>query len=92
MWQAQLSQKEEKLQGEIDELRTNLAQIDQSLKMRERTVAESRDKMAAIGRKLSGLGSGGSALEGLQKELTSSVRGGWWGYIRINYEVTNIGI
>ena len=57
----------------MNELRTNLAQIDQSLKMREKMVAESREKMAAIGRKLTSLGSGGSALESLQKELTSTV-------------------
>ena len=41
--------------------------------MRERTVAENREKMAAIERKLASLGSGGSALEGLQKELSSTV-------------------
>ena len=57
----------------MNELRTNLAQIDQSLKMRKKTVTESQEKMAVIGRKLTTLGSGGSALEGLQKELTSAV-------------------
>ena len=67
------SQKEEELQRGIDELRINLAQIAQSLKMRERTVSENREKVVAIGRKLASLGSGGSALEGLQKELTSTV-------------------
>ena len=41
--------------------------------MREKMVAENQEKMAAIGRKLTSLGSGGSALEGLQKELTSTV-------------------
>ena len=71
--QARFSQKEEELQREIDKLRTTLAQIEQSLKMRESAVAESREKMTAVGRKLAGLGSGGSALEALQKELTSSV-------------------
>ena len=36
-------------------------------------MAENREKMAAIERKLASLGSGGSALEGLQKELSSTV-------------------
>ena len=36
-------------------------------------MAENREKMAAIGRKLASLGSGGSALEGLQKDLSSTV-------------------
>lgn len=72
--QLRFSQKDEELQKEINELRTNLAQIDQSLKMRKRIVAENKDKITEIGRKLAGLGSGGSALEALQKELTSTVR------------------
>lgn len=37
-------------------------------------MAENKEKMAANGRKLASLGSGGSALEGLQKELSSTVR------------------
>ena len=72
--QLRFVQKDEELQKQTNELRTNLAQIDQSLKMREKMVAESQEKMVAIERKLTSLGSGGSALEGLQKDLTSTVR------------------
>ena len=71
--QLRFSQEEEELQKEVNELRTNLAQIDQTLKMREKIVAENREKMAAIARKLNSLGSGASALDGLQKDLTSTV-------------------
>ena len=71
--QLKFSKKNEELQKEVNELRTNLAQIGQSLKMKEKTVAENRDKIVEIGRKLASVGSGGSALEGIQKELTSTV-------------------
>ena len=72
--QLHFSQKDEELQKEINELRTNLAQIEQALKMRQKTVAENQEKMVAIGRKLSALGSGGSALDSIQKDLTATVR------------------
>lgn len=68
------SQKDEDLQKQINELSTNLALINQSLKTKEKAVADDREKMKTIGRKLTSLGSGGSALEGIQKELMSAER------------------
>lgn len=71
--QLHFSQKDEDLQKQINELSTNLALINQSLKTKEKAVADDREKMKTIGRKLTSLGSGGSALEGIQKELMSAV-------------------
>lgn len=71
--QLHFSQKDEELQKQINELRTNLALIKQSLKTKEKAVADDREKMKNIGRKLTSIGSGGSALEGIQKDLMSAV-------------------
>ena len=54
-------------------LHTNLAQLEQSRKMKEKTVQENRRKIAEISRELASLGSGGSAIEGLEQDLRSAV-------------------
>ena len=74
--QHSFSLKEESLQKQIDELRTNLAQLDQSLKMRRKTVTENQERMTAIGRELASLGTRSSALEGLERDLSAAVREG----------------
>ena len=65
--------KESSLQKKLNELRTNLAQLEQSKRMRGKTVEENRQKIAAISRELASLGSGGAALEGVEQELRSAV-------------------
>ena len=67
--------KERALEERLRDLRTNLAQLEQSRKMKEKTVQENRRKMADISRELASLGSGGSAIEGLEQDLRSAVSG-----------------
>ncbi len=66
-------EKEQSLQAELDKLRTNLAQLEQSKKMKENAAREQRAKVKEIARELTSLGSGGAALEGVEQELRSAV-------------------
>ena len=65
--------KEQAVQGELDSLRTNLAKLEQSKKIKENTVKEHKSKVREINRELASLGSGGVALEGVEQDLRSAV-------------------
>ena len=58
----------------MDELRTNLASLEQSKSIKEKTAVDSKKKISEIGRELSAIGSGGAALDSVEQELHSAVR------------------
>ena len=57
----------------MDELRTNLASLEQSRTIKEKTVADNRKEINRIGRELATIGSGGAALDSVEQELHSAV-------------------
>ena len=71
--QEEYLKKERGLEERLRDLRTNLTQLEQSRKMKEKTVQENRRKMAEISRELASLGSGGSALDSIEQDLRSAV-------------------
>ena len=66
-------EKERSLQEQVDELRTNLASLEQSRTIKEKTASDSRKKISEIGRELATIGSGGAALHSAEQELHSAV-------------------
>ena len=59
----------------MDELRTNLASLEQSRTIKDKTAVESRKTISKIGRELVAIGSGGAALDSAEQELNSAVSG-----------------
>ena len=57
----------------MNELRTNLASLEQSRTIKEKTVGDSRKEISRIGKELAAIGSGGAALDGAEQELHSAV-------------------
>ncbi len=74
--------KERKVQSKLDDLLTNLAKIEESIKMKSKTIRESRATVASISKEMAAIGSGAAALEGVEQELARAVSvrgraGGW---------------
>lgn len=65
--------KERDLQEKLDQLRTNLAKIEESVQMKTATIRDCRGKVAAINKELTTIGSGAAALEGVEQELAGAV-------------------
>ena len=63
----------------MDDLRTNLASLEQSRTIKDKTAAENRKMISKIGRELAAIGSGGAALESAEQELNSAVSVCVWG-------------
>ena len=61
------------MQKQLDDLRTNLARIEESIQMKNATMKENRRKVAEITKELTSIGSGGAALEGVEQELAGAV-------------------
>ena len=72
-FQARLVAKERELQEKLDQLRTNLAKIEESVQMKTGTIRECRSKVSAISKELTTIGSGAAALEGVEQELAGAV-------------------
>ena len=71
--QHSLLEKERSLQEQMDELRTNLASLNQARSIKEKMTADDRKKISEIGRELAAIGSGGAALDSAEQELHSAV-------------------
>lgn len=74
--QRSLGEKEQVMQEKLDQLRTNLAKIEESVQMKTSTARECRDKVTSINRELTAIGSGSSALEGVEQDLVAAVSKG----------------
>lgn len=61
------------MQEKLDQLRTNLAKIEESVQMKKGTIRDSRGKMIDITKELAAIGVGAAALEGVEQELASAV-------------------
>ena len=73
------------MQQELDQLRTNLAKIEESVEMKNKTARESRLHMVEITKQLANIGSGAAALEGVEQELSDAVSMGEGGVGRIAF-------
>ena len=71
--QQEFAAKERQVQSKLDQLRTNLAKIEESVQMKSSTIRESRSKMADITREMKDIGHGAAALEGVEQELAQAV-------------------
>jgi septal ring factor EnvC (AmiA/AmiB activator) len=65
--------KEREVQGKLDQLRTNLAKIEESVQMKTATIRECRGKVTNISKELTAIGTGAAALEGVEQELAAAV-------------------
>ena len=61
------------MQERLNQLRTNLAKIEESVGMKTSTIRECRGKVTSITRELAAIGSGSSALEGVEQDLVAAV-------------------
>ena len=66
-------EKERKVQEQLDQQRTNLAKMEESVVMKKRNITESRGQIEHIGRELVAIGTGAAALEGVEQELGVAV-------------------
>ena len=73
MFQEKYIENERKLQDQLNELRTNLAQLGESKRMKQKNIEENTMNVAEIRRELTVIGSGGAALEGVEQELQRAV-------------------
>ena len=64
------------MQTQLDELRTSLAQLQQTQRMKERRVAEGRGRIASFNKELTSLGTAAADLESIDEELAGVVSGG----------------
>ncbi len=71
--QARLISKERGVQEKLDQLRTNLAKIEESVQLKRSTIRECRAKVTSISHELTAIGSGAAALEGVDQELAGAV-------------------
>ena len=58
---------------ELDELRSNLAKLEESVSMKTRTAKTNRDKMEDIRKELADIGSGAAILDGVEEQLANAV-------------------
>lgn len=75
--QSRLVAKEREVQKKLDQLRTNLAKIEESVQMKSATIRECRNKVAGISKELTAIGSGAVALEDVEQELAGAVSVLW---------------
>ena len=68
--------KERELQQKIDELRQNQARLEQTKKLKEKTLEDNRRKISELSQDLSAIGSSGDVLEGIEQDLAVAVREG----------------
>eukprot|EP00731_Ephydatia_muelleri_P020288 Em0013g15a len=61
--------KERELQQKIDELRQNQARLEQTKKLKEKTLEDNRRKISELSQDLSAIGSSGDVLEGIEQDL-----------------------
>ena len=85
---------EREAQQELDQLRTNLAKIEESVEMKSNTARDSRKRVKEITDMLADIGSGASELVGIEQDLHSAVSvcvgegggGGWRGERKLGNE------
>lgn len=61
------------MQKQLDQLRTNLAKIEESVQMKNATIRDCRNKVTSINKELAVIGSGAAALEEVEQELAGAV-------------------
>ena len=74
--QEEYLRKERELQQKIDELRQNQARLEQTKKLKEKTLEDNRRKISELSQDLSAIGSSGDVLEGIEQDLAVAVREG----------------
>ena len=65
--------REQKLQEQLNELRTNLAKLTESKRMNETSIQDNKRGVAEIKRELHAIGMGGAALEEVDRQLQTAV-------------------
>ena len=76
--QGRLLKKEREAQEKLNQLRSNLAKIEEAVELKRNTIKDCRGKAAAITKELASIGSGAAALEGVEQELETAVSGRAW--------------